>query len=41
VIVVGTRGRSGLSRLALGSVAEAVMSSAPCSVLVVPLHPHA
>jgi nucleotide-binding universal stress UspA family protein len=39
LIVVGTRGRTGLARLALGSVAEAVMSHAPCSVLVVPLHP--
>ena len=34
-IIVGTHGRSGLSRLALGSVAEAVLRSAPCSVLVV------
>lgn len=39
LIVVGTRGRTGLSRLALGSVAEAVMSGASCSVLVVPLRP--
>jgi len=39
LIVVGTRGRTGLVRLALGSVAEAVINSAPCSVLVVPLHP--
>jgi universal stress protein E len=38
LIVVGTHGRSGLVRLALGSVAEHVMSHAPCSVLVVPLH---
>ncbi len=38
LIVVGTRGRTGLSRLALGSVAESVVSGAPCSVLVVPLH---
>lgn len=38
LIVVGTHGRSGLVRLALGSVAEHVMSNAPCSVLVVPLH---
>jgi nucleotide-binding universal stress UspA family protein len=35
LVVVGTRGRTGLSRLTLGSVAEAVLSSAPCSVLVV------
>ena len=39
LIVVGTRGRTGLARLALGSVAETVISRAPCSVLVVPLHP--
>lgn len=39
LIVVGTRGRTGLARLALGSVAESVISRAPCSVLVVPLHP--
>lgn len=39
LIVVGTRGRTGLARLALGSVAEGVMGRAPCSVLVVPLHP--
>jgi len=39
LIVVGTRGRTGLARLALGSVAEAVIDKAPCSVLVVPLHP--
>ena len=38
LIVVGTRGRTGLARLALGSVAEAVINRAPCSVLVVPLH---
>ena len=37
LVVVGTRGRTGLSRLTLGSVAEAVLSSAPCSVLVVRL----
>ena len=39
LIVVGTRGKTGLARLALGSVAESVMTRAPCSVLVVPLHP--
>jgi nucleotide-binding universal stress UspA family protein len=35
LIVVGTHGRTGLSRLALGSVAEHVVRSANCSVLVV------
>ncbi len=39
LIVVGTRGRTGLARLALGSVAEMVIDRASCSVLVVPLHP--
>ncbi len=38
LIVVGTRGRSGLSRLALGSVAEDVVTHAACSVMVVPLN---
>lgn len=38
LVVVGTRGRRGLQRLLMGSTAEHVMSSAPCSVLVVPLH---
>jgi nucleotide-binding universal stress UspA family protein len=35
LIVVGTHGRTGLRRLALGSVAAAVTRRAPCSVLVV------
>jgi nucleotide-binding universal stress UspA family protein len=39
LIVVGTRGRSGLARLALGSTAEAVLRGATCSVLVVRLGP--
>jgi len=38
LVVVGTRGRSGLARLVLGSVAESVITGAPCSVLAVPLH---
>jgi nucleotide-binding universal stress UspA family protein len=38
LVVVGTIGRTGLSRLALGSVAKAVVRSAPCSVLVMRLH---
>lgn len=37
LLVVGTRGRTGLRRLALGSVAEAVLAGAGCSVLVVRL----
>ncbi len=37
LLVVGTQGRTGLSRIALGSVAEAVVRAAPCSVLTVRL----
>jgi nucleotide-binding universal stress UspA family protein len=35
LLVVGTHGRTGIRRLILGSVAEAVVARAPCSVLVV------
>ncbi|MDE3192298.1 MAG: universal stress protein [Chloroflexota bacterium] len=35
VIVMGSRGRTGLERLLLGSVARNVLTHAPCSVLVV------
>jgi nucleotide-binding universal stress UspA family protein len=35
LIVIGTHGRTGLARLALGSVAEAVVRAAPCPVLTV------
>lgn len=35
MIVIGSHGRSGLSRFMLGSVAEAVVRKAPCPVLVV------
>jgi nucleotide-binding universal stress UspA family protein len=35
LVVVGTHGRTGLRRMALGSVAEAVVRRAPCPVLVV------
>jgi universal stress protein A len=37
LLVVGTHGRTGLSRIAMGSVAEAVVRAAPCSVLSVRL----
>ncbi len=35
VIVIGSHGRSGITRVLLGSVAEGVMRHAPCPVLVV------
>lgn len=37
LVVIGTHGRTGLSRILLGSVAEKVVRHAPCSVLAV--HP--
>jgi nucleotide-binding universal stress UspA family protein len=38
LMVVGTVGRTGLTRFLLGSVAEAIVREAPCSTLVVRLH---
>jgi nucleotide-binding universal stress UspA family protein len=35
LILVGSRGRRGLSELVLGSVSNHIMHHAPCSVLVV------
>jgi len=35
LIVVGTKGRSGMSKALLGSVASKVLTYSPCSVLVV------
>ena len=35
LVVMGTRGRTGLSRVFLGSVAERVIRTAPCPVLTV------
>ena len=35
LIVLGTHGRSGLSRLVMGSVAEEVVRKAPCPVLTI------
>jgi nucleotide-binding universal stress UspA family protein len=35
LLVVGSRGRTGISRLMLGSVSSHVVAHAPCSVLVV------
>jgi nucleotide-binding universal stress UspA family protein len=37
LLVVSTHGRTGLSRVGLGSVAEAVVRAAPCSVLTIRL----
>jgi Universal stress protein family len=39
LIVMGSHGRTGLSRALLGSVAEAVVRRGPCPVLVVPPPP--
>jgi nucleotide-binding universal stress UspA family protein len=39
LIVMGTHGRTGLSRALLGSVTEAVVRRAPCRVMVVPATP--
>jgi nucleotide-binding universal stress UspA family protein len=36
LVVIGTRGQTGLARFLLGSVAEAVLRSSPVDVLVVP-----
>ena len=38
LIVMGSHGRSGLQHFLLGSVAERVLRSAPCPVMVVPPH---
>jgi nucleotide-binding universal stress UspA family protein len=35
LIVIGTRGRSGMSKALLGSVASKIVTYSPCSVLVV------
>jgi nucleotide-binding universal stress UspA family protein len=40
LVVVGTRGQTGLRRLVLGSVARKVLLHAPCSVLIVRGGPH-
>ncbi|MCR9094871.1 MAG: universal stress protein [bacterium] len=38
LIVMGTRGLTGLKHMAMGSVADRVVRSAPCPVLTVPAH---
>jgi nucleotide-binding universal stress UspA family protein len=37
VIIMATHGRTGLSKVFLGSVAEAVLHQAPCPVLLIPV----
>ncbi|MBM4001388.1 MAG: universal stress protein [Planctomycetes bacterium] len=39
LIVLGTHGRTGLSRLLMGSVAESIVRRAPCPVLTYKHHP--
>jgi nucleotide-binding universal stress UspA family protein len=41
LIVMGTHGRGGLSRVLMGSVAETVLRKAPCPVLTVKAPSHA
>ena len=41
LIVMGTHGRTGLTRLLMGSVAEAVVRRAPCPVLTYKQTTHA
>lgn len=36
LIIMGTHGRSGAARMLMGSVAERIVRSSPCPVLVVP-----
>jgi nucleotide-binding universal stress UspA family protein len=40
LIVMGTHGRTGLRRLLMGSIAEAVVRTAPCPVLIYKPPPH-
>ena len=41
LIVMGSRGRRGIRRAIAGSISDAVIRHAPCSVLVVRTHEHA
>ena len=40
LVVLGTRGRTGLGKAILGSVAEQILRQAPCPVLTVGPHVH-
>ncbi|HRE47488.1 MAG TPA: universal stress protein [Aggregatilineales bacterium] len=37
IVIMASHGRTGFSRLALGSVAEGVLRRAPCPVLIIPI----
>jgi universal stress protein A len=41
LIVIGSHGRSGMTRFMLGSVSGAVASHAPCNVMIVKMRKHA
>jgi len=41
LIVIGTHGRTGISRALLGSIAETVVRTAPCPVLTIHTHDEA
>jgi len=40
LIVMGTHGRTGVSRALLGSIAESIVRTAPCPVLTIHTHEH-
>jgi hypothetical protein len=40
LIITSTHGFTGFTHVLIGSIAEQVVQHAPCSVLVVPSHPH-
>jgi hypothetical protein len=40
LIITSTHGLTGFTHVLIGSIAEQVVRHAPCSVLVVPSHPH-
>jgi nucleotide-binding universal stress UspA family protein len=37
LIVVGTHGRTGMTKVLLGSVSQRIIGHAPCNVMVVPV----